>query len=59
MYETLSMSVGRSPSWYSYEYVLYHGETIVAREDGFTSRAKAKRAGMAKADTLLADSLFS
>lgn len=59
MYETLFLSVGRAPTWYSYEYVIFHGDNVVAREQGFTTRAQAKRAGMKKADTLLADSLFS
>lgn len=57
MYETLFLSVGRAPSWYSYEYVLYSGDYVVARESGFPSRSAAKRAGMKKADALLADPL--
>ena len=57
MYETLSLTVCRSAQWYGYEYILYCGDVIVARQDDFTSYAKAKRAGMKMADTLLATPL--
>ena len=55
MYETLSLSVGRSAEYHGgFEYILWSGDVIVTRDQYFTSYAKAKRAGLKVADTLLA-----
>jgi len=60
MYETLFLTVGKSYAFHGgYEFILYHGDDVVYRENWFSSYAKARRAGMKKADSLLADSLFS
>lgn len=60
MYETLSLSVGRSTEYHGgWEYVLYSGDVIVARDKYFKSHAQAKRAGLQMADTLLSDLLPS
>lgn len=60
MYETLFLTVGKSYAFHGdYEFILSHGDEVVYRENGFPSYAKARRAGMKKADSLLADSLFS
>ena len=57
MYETLSLTVGRSAQWYGYEYVLSCGDVIVARQEHFKTYSQAKRAGLKKAGTLLATPL--
>lgn len=60
MYETLSLVVWKPPFHVSWEFILYAGDdTIAYREGNYPSRASAKRAGMKRADALLAPSLFS
>ena len=55
MYEILSITVGKSYAFHGdYEFIIYHGDDVVYRENGFSSYVKASRAGLKKAESMLA-----
>lgn len=52
----LSMSVGRDRVLCdTHEYVIYEDEKVIARQNMFRTYAKAKRAGIAKAQEIYAE----
>ena len=58
--KNLSLTVGRDyRSNTEYEYVIFRGEAVLARQGFYETYAKAKRKGMKKAQELLMTTLFA